>query len=130
MYKQELLKRISALESKIKGRDEQISALIAKNNAEKLRLNKMRLSLESKLSDEALQRAKSRPKSPKAGKTKTGYLSLADCEHTGLYNKVVLFPVAKCRLHNCYLDFGDVRKRQCVMRMCTHMEWVNDELEK
>ena len=65
MYKHELLKRISALEKKIQGRDEQISMLIAKNNAEKLRLSKMRLSLESKLSDEALQQAKARPKSPK-----------------------------------------------------------------
>lgn len=126
MYNHELKERIRALENKIKKRDEYIAEMIAKNNSDKLRLSKLKLSLEKKIADEAFQRAKARPKSPKAGKTTIGYHSLSDCEHAGLYNKIVLFPVAKCKLHNCYLDFGDVRVRKCVMRMCKHMEWINE----
>lgn len=127
MYKDEILRRIASLEEKIKSRDELIATLIEKNNSEKLRLSQLRLKLEAKISEEALQRAKARPKSPKNGKKKFAYLSLNDCENVGLYNKVVLFPVAKCNLHNCYLDFRDVHKRRCVMRMCSHMEWVDDK---
>lgn len=126
MYTHELASRISSLEKKIKNRDEYISQLIKKNNEEKQKLSKMKLSLESKISEQELCRAKLRPKSPKGGANKKRFISLDDCENAGLFNKVVLFPIAKCNLHNCFLDYGDVRKRNCVMRMCKHMEWVNE----
>lgn len=128
MYTQELKKRIAHLEEKVKNRDAMIASLIEKNNAEKLRLERLKLSLHAKISEEKLQRAKARPNSPKAGKQYSGYLSLSDCENMGLNNRTVLFPVAKCKLHNCYLDYGDVRKRNCVFRMCKHMEWVTEGL--
>lgn len=130
MYPQELRKRIADLEEKIKNRDAMIANLIEKNNSEKLRLEKMKLNLQAKISEGQLQRAKVRPKSPKAEKRTIEFLSLSDCENMGLHNRIVLFPVARCKLHNCYLDFNDVRKRNCVFRMCKHMEWVTEESVK
>lgn len=128
MYVDELRKRISVLEQKIKNRDVSIATMIEKNNHDKLRLNKLKLSLETKISELEFQKAKSKPNSPKNAKNSISYKSLSDCDHVGLYNKVVLFPVAKCKLHNCYLDYRDVRKRNCAMRMCKHLEWVQDNM--
>nr|DAP10830.1 MAG TPA: hypothetical protein [Caudoviricetes sp.] len=128
MYINEIRKRISDLEKKIENRDAQIASMIEKNNHDKLRLSKLKLLLDAKISEEKFRFAKERPKSPKRGKNNIQYMSLSDCDNIGLYNKVVLFPVAKCKLHNCYLDYKDVRKRNCAMRLCKHLEWVQDEL--
>lgn len=127
MYKREMEARIAKLKEKIKNRDEQIASMIAANNADKLRLERLKLSLEAKISEEELNRAKAKPNSPKRGRDVQVYRSLSDCESVGLYNKTVLFPVAKCKLHNCYLDYGDVHKRRCAIRMCKHMEWFFDK---
>lgn len=50
--------QIANLEEKIKARDAAIQNLIDKNNKGKLRLEKLKLSLQAKISEERLQRAK------------------------------------------------------------------------
>lgn len=130
MYIEEIKGKIAKLEEKIKSRNDFISSLIDKNNQDKLRLERLKLNLQAKVSEERLNLAKARPKSPKHGKRSVEYMSLDDCKNIGLYNRTVVFPVAKCKLHNCYLTYNDVRKRNCVFRMCRHMEWVNDSEER
>lgn len=126
MKRQQLLDRISKAESKIQSRKEHIAQMIDANNREQVKLEKLLLSLEKLESEQSLNHSKVRPRSPK--QSKTSFLSFENCDipNIGLFNKTVLFPVAKCNLHQCYLSYPDVRKRKCVMRMCKHMEWVQD----
>lgn len=124
MTRKQIFERIQCLREDIQKRDDNIAKLIEKNNIERQKLNRFELRLQQLDSEAAFQRAKVRPQSPKT-KSKD-FLSLDSCENIGLFNKIVLFPVAKCKLHNCYLTYQDVRKRKCVMRMCKHMEWVDE----
>lgn len=124
MNRQQVVERILHIKEDIQKRDDLIAKLIEKNNSERQKLSRFELRLQQLDSDAAFQRAKVRPQSPKT--KKKDFLSLDSCENMGLFNKIVLFPVAKCKLHNCYLTYQDVRKRKCVMRMCKHMEWVDE----
>jgi hypothetical protein len=70
------------------------------------------------------KQSKARPKSPKKPK---GYKTLEDHHQTGLYSRKVNFPVAKCKLHNCYLDYWDIKCRRCVMKPCKFFEWCDNK---
>lgn len=117
----DLKHKIKGIKTKISNTEEHIARIINDNNKDKIQLQKFILELEKLEFDKKSEKKENKPIPI--------YKNFDNCknENIGLYNTTVLFPVAKCNLHKCYLDYQNVRKRKCVMRMCKNFEWVQDE---
>lgn len=129
MYREERIARlkqckeqVKSLSSKIENREATIARMIESNNRDRLKLEKISLLIEK---EEAALYPKIKREKKKPTKQ---YNNFDNCQNSriGLNNSTVLFPVAECDLHKCYLSYQHVRKRKCVMKMCKHLKWIDN----
>lgn len=128
MYYEERIERLrkwkeqaKSKSEKIESREEHIARMLDANNKDRVGLEKLLLLIEKE--EKALY-----PK--KKVKPSKHYDNFDNCsnENIGLNNSTVLFPVAECVLHKCFLSYQHVRKRKCVMKMCKHLKWIDSSI--
>lgn len=107
----------------IREREEAIRILVKLNSKETYRLRRLYDDLEEmQLQTIRKKRTKKRGKQshqPNSANT--------NVKTIGLNHKPILFPVAKCDLHDCYLSYKNIQKKDCLNKFCKHFHWVTDE---
>jgi len=61
-----------------------------------------------------------------AKSVKFEFMNLENCEfnNIGLHNRICNNPAAICTLKNVNLNYRDIRRRKCLMRLCHNLKWL------